>query len=386
MRACTMQETACDKRAVKMLRSTFRLASVTCGHRTAGVTLLSGVDARQMSDSASHSGSGAGSGTGGGAGGQTEPAAGEQPAPGEETAAAAEQHRNEDGTSAIRRAMSQAELSIAQSQAVLIMHNLVHRLTTLVTHSLRSDNGSEEAAMIANEPPEHHRMLISVRDQATRLAQTEFQQTSSGIRGAGPEAVQLEGVEAVGGQQASEAVDTAEPQIADAIVAEVRQAMFVVAGDRTRSKAEVERAMTVVAEEQVRFESEARQVIEHAERVMKRRSVSKWEKSLREAVTVNTAEEQKNAECTLLSLGIPERHWRQLGVREKLDRGEWVIFNVNVLDTHQHFVLLKPKSKMMTRKQSHVVLQGLAFCARVHSVHAEKMIIKRARFPPFQSQ
>ena len=91
---------------------------------------------------------------------------------------------------------------------------------------------------------------------------------------------------------------------------------------------------------------------------MKRRSVPKWETGLREAVTVNTAEEQNNAERTLLSLGIPERHWRQLGVREKLDRGEWVVFNVNVLDTHQHFVLLKPKSRTMTRKHGHVILHA----------------------------
>jgi hypothetical protein len=33
-----------------------------------------------------------------------------------------------------------------------------------------------------------------------------------------------------------------------------------------------------------------------------------------------------------------------------------------------------------------LVLLGLALCARVHTVHAEKITIKRARFLPFQSQ
>ena len=78
-----MQETECDEQAVEMLRSTFRLASATRGRRTPGS--FSGTDAQQMSDSASHSSSSAGSGTGGGAGGETESAAGEQPASGEET-------------------------------------------------------------------------------------------------------------------------------------------------------------------------------------------------------------------------------------------------------------------------------------------------------------
>ena len=235
-----MQETACDKQAVKMLRSTFRLASATCGRRTPGVILFSGVDAQQMSDSASHSSSGAGSGTGGGAGGQTESAAGEQPAPGEGTTAG--QHGNEDNISAVRRAMNQTELILAQSQAVLIMQRLMDRLTTLVTSSLRSDNGSEEATMIAEEPGEHHQMLIAVRDQAAGLAQTAFQQIRAGQseeeRGTGSagtsgtesvgimnaaaralegmQAVRMhqvnETVGAVAEQQASEAVDAAELQ------------------------------------------------------------------------------------------------------------------------------------------------------------------------------
>ena len=122
-----MQETTCDTQAVKMLRSTFRLASATCGRRTRtpGVTLFSGADAQQMAGSVSHSGSGAGSGTGGSAVGQTESATGEQPAPGEE--AAAEQHGSDDNTSAVRREMNQTELSLARSQAVLIMHKLMRQ-------------------------------------------------------------------------------------------------------------------------------------------------------------------------------------------------------------------------------------------------------------------
>ena len=166
-----MQETACDEQAVEMLRSTFRLASATRGRRTPGVIVFSGVDAQQMSDSASHSSSSAGSGTGGGTGGEAESAAGEQPASGEETAG---QHGNEGNISAARRALNQAELMLAQSQAVLIMRGLLERLTTIVQNSLRSDNGSEEATMVAEGAGEHHQMLIAVREQAARIAQTTY--------------------------------------------------------------------------------------------------------------------------------------------------------------------------------------------------------------------
>ena len=193
-----MQETTCDTRAVKMLRSTFRLASATRGRRTRtpGVTLFSGADAQQMAGSMSHSGSGAGSGTGGSAAGQTESATMGRPAPGEE--AAAEQHGNDDNTSAVRRVMNQTELGLARSQAVLIMHKLMSRLTNLVTNSLGSDNGSEEVAMIAGEPEEHHRMLVTVRDQAAGLARTEFQRISFGTPGIGLEARQPEGRQRTG--------------------------------------------------------------------------------------------------------------------------------------------------------------------------------------------
>ena len=185
-----MQETTCDTRAVKMLRSTFRLASATRGRRTRtpGVTLFSGADAQQMAGNMSHSGSGAGSGTGGRAAKQTESATMGRPAPGEE--AAAEQHGNGDNTSAVRRVMNRTELGLARSQAVLIMHKLMSRLTNLVTNSLGSDNGSEEVAMIAGEPEEHHRMLVTVRDQAAGLARSEFQRISFGTPGIGLEARQ----------------------------------------------------------------------------------------------------------------------------------------------------------------------------------------------------
>ena len=116
--------------------------------------------------SASHSSSSAGSGTGGGAGGETESAAGEQPASGEERASG--QHGNEDNISAARRALNQTELMLAQSQAVLIMRGLMNRLTTVVTNSLRSDDGSEEATMIAEGAGEHHQMLIAVRDSSRK--------------------------------------------------------------------------------------------------------------------------------------------------------------------------------------------------------------------------
>ena len=101
-------------------------------------------------------------------------------------------------------------------------------------------------------------------------------------------------------------------------------------------------------------------MIAHAESIMEQRSVDRWERSLKEAVKVKTARDKADAERALLLLGIPERHWRRLGVREKLDRGEWVIFNVNVLGTHQHFVLLKPKEKTFTGRYGHVVLHAEA--------------------------
>ena len=101
-------------------------------------------------------------------------------------------------------------------------------------------------------------------------------------------------------------------------------------------------------------------MIAQAENIMEQRSVDKWEKGLKEAVKVKTAKDQTDAEQALLALGIPDRHWRRLEVREKLDRGEWVIFNVNVKVAHQHFVLLKPMSKTVTGRNGHVVLHGEA--------------------------
>ena len=56
-----------------------------------------------------------------------------------------------------------------------------------------------------------------------------------------------------------------------------------------------------------------------------------------------------------MQLGIPAAHWRELEVRAKLEKGEWVIFNVNVRGTHQHFVLLKPEVKTSIKQKGHIV-------------------------------
>ena len=112
--------------------------------------------------------------------------------------------------------------------------------------------------------------------------------------------------------------------------------------------------------EQARFEAEVKHVIAQAKKIQKGRSVHKWEKVLREAVKAENAREQTDVAQALLALGILDRHWQLLEVREKLDRGEWVIFNVNVKVEHQHFVLLKPKSKTVAKRTGHVVLKGEA--------------------------
>ena len=248
-------------------------------------------------------------------------------------------------------------------------------------------------------------MLITVRDQAAGLAQTEFQQISSGIRGTGPEAGQpeeerrtgsvptsrtesmeimnaaaraLEGMTAVRVQQVNETVGAVtEQQTSEAVDATELQAVeeqhanetagaatdvneTVDAVEEQQASEAIDAAELQAVKEQTRFETEVEQVIAQAESIMEQRSVDRWEKSLKEAVKVRTAKDQTDAEHALLSLGIPERHWRRLEVREKLDRGEWVIFNVNVLGTHQHFVLLKPMKKTMTGKNGHVVLHAEA--------------------------
>ena len=350
-----MQGTMCDTRAVRMLRSTFRLASATRGRRTRtpGVTLFSGADAQQMAGNMSHSCSGAGSGTGGGAAKQTGSATMGRPTPEEE--AAADQHGNGDNTSAVRRVMNQTELGLAQSQAVLIMHKLMGRLTNLVTTSLGSDTGSEEVAMIAGEPEEHHRMLVTVRDQAAGLARSEFQRISFGTPGTGHEARQPEA------QNTGSAGTSGTESMRGAEMFEAAHALAGLVEEQTRVETEVEQAAARAEdEEQTRFETEVEQVAAHAKNIMKRRTVGKWEECLKEAVKVKTIGDKAEAERALLSLGIPERHWRQLGVREKLDKGEWVIVNVNVLGTHQHFVLLKPKEKTLSKRHGHVVLKAEA--------------------------
>ena len=75
--------------------------------------------------------------------------------------------------------------------------------------------------MIADEPEEHHQMLVTVRDQAAGLAQTEFQQISSGIPGIGPEAGQPEGRRRTGsagtsGTESMEMVNAAARALEDA--------------------------------------------------------------------------------------------------------------------------------------------------------------------------
>ena len=87
---------------------------------------------------------------------------------------------------------------------------------------------------------------------------------------------------------------------------------------------------------------------------MELRCVSTWEKVFKEAINASAAE-QVSAEHGLLQLGIPATHWLELEVRAKLERGEWVIFNVNVLRIHQHFVLLKSKLKSLRRRNGHIV-------------------------------
>jgi hypothetical protein len=214
--------------------------------------------------------------------GQTESATGEQPAPGEE--AAAEQHGSDDNTSAVRREMNQTELSLARSQAVLIMHKLMNRLTKLVTRSLGSDNGSEEATMIAGEPEEHHRMLVTVRDQAAGLAQTEFQQISFGTPGIGPEAGQPEGRRRKGsaetsGTESMEMVNAAARALEDAAARALEDtAARALEGMTTVREQQVNEAVSATGlqatEEQTRFETEVGQVIAHAKSIMEQRSLT----------------------------------------------------------------------------------------------------------------
>ena len=175
------QTTAYDTQLVDMMQATFRLASTVCERKTPGVILFAGMDAQQMSDSSSRSGAGTESGRRGDAGGQAESATGEQPAPGEE--ATAEQLGSGDNTSVVMRAMNNVELRLAKSQASIIMHKLMGKLTALVTNSLDGDNGTERNTMMAAASEEHHHMLITVRNQAAEHAReharAEFQKISS---------------------------------------------------------------------------------------------------------------------------------------------------------------------------------------------------------------
>ena len=296
----------------------------------------------------------------------------------------------------------------------------MRRLTTVVQNSLSSDNGSEEAAMLAEGSGEHHQMLIAVREQAARIAQTMYRRMgqmvgqsgegegarstdslrvshgtsvtgSAGINAANAAALALGEMQAAGRCQlndtASAAADRQADQQAGGVVnaGELQAAEAEAEQTELRSPAEQEAAQQEAAEaeaeqtelkspianlsmeagdenkaEQARFEAEVRHVIAQAKKIQKGRSVHKWEKVLREAVKAENTREQTDVAQALLALGILDRHWQLLEVREKLDRGEWVIFNVNVKVEHQHFVLLKPKSKTVAKRTGHVVLKGEA--------------------------
>ena len=56
----------------------------------------------------------------------------------------------------------------------------------------------------------------------------------------------------------------------------------------------------------------------------------------------------------MVQLGVPTAHWHQIEVSTKLDKGEWVLFDVNVCEDSHHFVLLKPALKAGRHRASKV--------------------------------
>ena len=107
----------------------------------------SGRDTQQMSDSSSGSGTGTGTGSGSGAGTgsdtRTERASGDRTASeGQPTNGQSRNNKSsEDDTNMVRRAMNNAELRLARSQATVIIHNLMRELTAFVTRSLGGATG-----------------------------------------------------------------------------------------------------------------------------------------------------------------------------------------------------------------------------------------------------
>jgi hypothetical protein len=119
-------------------------------------------------------------------------------------------------------------------------------------------------------------------------------------------------------------------------------------------------------------EDDVAYVTENRKRIMGQRTMSKWEKILKVAVNAEAAD-QTFVEGELLRLGILAAHWRELEVQTNSERGEWVIINVNA-GTEHHCVLLKPRSKMMSKRNGHIVCPGEknGLCAFTAALHITK--------------
>ena len=137
---------------------------------------------------------------------------------------------------------------------------------------------------------------------------------------------------------------------------------------RAETRASIERTVAHASQ----HENDVAYVTKNREQIMEQRTMSKWEKILKVAVNAKAAD-QTSVEGELLQLGILAAHWRELEVQTKLERGEWVIINVNA-GTEHHFVLLKPKSKMMSRRNGHIVCPGEknGLCAFTAALHIAK--------------
>ena len=108
------------------------------------------------------------------------------------------------------------------------------------------------------------------------------------------------------------------------------------------------------AEGVMRHEADVTHVTKHTEKIMKLRPMKRWEGVLRRAVKAG-ATEQVRAEDELLQLGTPAAHWRELEVRAKLEKGEWVIFNVNLMGcvhSQSHCRLLREEVHLTRRELS----------------------------------
>ena len=346
------QTTPHDAQLLNMVQATFRLAGTVCGRRTPGI-MSSGRDAQQMSNSSS------GNGTGTGSDMRAELASGDQTTS-EDQLTDGQPGNNassEDNTNVVTRAMNEVELLFARSQATVIMHNLMQELTIFVTSSLSGGAGEENATMAA-APEEHRSMLMAVRTQAEDYAKAQYKEMqANGLTAAQPEG-ELRGKPAslvsmgIGLQPGQESECGTASSAAEAAAATL-EAMVTAAPGREAmppekamlpDEAEDGASAEMTAVHTSRHEDDVTYVTTHTEEIMKLRSIAKWERVLRGAINADAAE-QVGAADELLQLGIPAAHWRELEVHAKLERGEWVIFNANVLGTYQHFVLLKPKLK-----------------------------------------